>query len=487
MQSRPAAIVIGERRTVIAAVRPPTGKGERPRPLTRTLDYVPPGIMSAPEWFLDRAADVLHGEGTVIVRHVPLNDWGADNRPYRDQIAEFAARAATGGWWASDNAIDRASGWLTLSKKDAGVVHLGVLDGIDQTKTPLFRLDWHPQQIADQLATFQGAVGVPYRASPGTAGCAAIRLWHETKPLDKSGEREIPTWIWREPPDGVMTSGDVMWARKIDTDTRKLRWVHAYDTNRQYLAAMAAVALSWSNPQPDIPDWDMSRAGLWRVKPAGARPRPGPLPPLLDWSIATKANVTWATTALVAQARKAGIKLEIIDAYLSRQVRKQRRDGTEVPGTGRVLRGPAEMFRDAQRACPAVPDHPEDCWCEPCALAATLKQVVNHAVGMMGNPASQVRRIDWHYAIRDMARMLLLIKVYDAAKKHGLFPIKVERDCIWYASDDPDPAALGAKLGVVTDGQIGRLKIERKKCLTMAEYLDEQAVNSARRVAQRRA
>lgn len=475
--SNTSAIVFSHERTTMAHARPPASGG-RPVPILRALDYVPPGIMSDPAWFLDKAADILvDREGVVLTQHVPLYEWGNDKRPFRDQISEFASKAGHGGWWSAQAAVDRGSGWITLSHTATkSRIHLGIMSQLDQEQVPLFDLGWGPDIIAGQLAIFHAAVGVPYRATPGVSGCAAIRRWHERKAVREGSEREIPAWVWREAPDDILPPRDVMWSRPLTDVEKRCRWVHAFDTNKQYLAAMANVPLSWALPTPGGGcEFDAGRAGMWRVVARGSGDRhPGDMPALIDPGSIGGSGSAWVDTSILGEFHRRGVRLEIIDSWLSPAKRRERRDGTEVPGAGRLLRGPAEMFRDAQYANRAVDSHRDGCPCPRCRMAATLKMVPNHAIGMLAAPGSTMRRLDWHYGIRGMARMLLLIKIYKAAEVHGLKPIKVERDCVWYASDDPDPMGVGSRLGVVRNGQIGRLKIEKSKCVTMHDYLEQQ-------------
>jgi hypothetical protein len=464
------AIVITER-TVMAHRR------------NRAVSVVPPAIAGDPVAFLDIASALFakHGEGTLITRHVP-GPWhdNGDGRPLIEQLRTLQGLANRGGWRSTD--AGHKSGWITFTHKDGKApVHLGVLTALDPAAVPLFDLGWPPEQIARQLAEYAAATGVAYRATPGVAGVALIRGYHENKPVRAGAEREVPMWMWDRAPDDIHTPGDIVWKRAMLPEEKKRRHVVAFDVNKQYLAAMAAVPLSWDFPQPTgAREFDPTAAGLWHiVAPRGSellgRTDGGPpLPTVLNPTHISSTRSCWVATPVLAYLHELGTPAEVLDSITAPAVRREFPNGVAWPGSGRWLRNPAERLRDAIAQHGRPVGHKRDCGCPSCRMAGTLKRTANEAIGLMATARTRIRRLDVHHSVRDHARVSELRKIYRAAAA-GFHPFRVAHDCVYYALDDPEPPAeLVDALGAVTHGQIGRFKHEKEKSTTMAAYVAEQ-------------
>lgn len=445
--------------------------------------------------FLDGAADAFAkvGEGTILTLWVPgLPTYGHDERPVAEQFREFQGRANAAGWRSTSANIEHGSGWVTFTHKDRqrAVVHLGVLTALDAARTPLFNPGGDPERIAQQLAEFHAATGVPYRATPGVAGIAVIRRYHETKFVRPGSSREEPRWMWENPPD-VHTPGDIVWRRQLTQRERRRRFVLALDVNKQYLAALSAVSVSWGCPvATGAREFDPSAAGLWHiVAPEGhellGRPDgTSALPTLLNPAYIGRNGSCWVTTPILAELYEHGKPAEILDSYTSVPVRRVV-GGRELPGAGRWLREPAERLRDAIAQHGRPVGHHRLCDCPSCRMAVTLKMCGNEAVGLMATATARIRRYDVHCTVRDTARVGVLRKVWAAARR-GWSPFRVAHDCLYYAADSPEPPAeLLDALDVVTNGQIGRFKFEEEKSTTMADYLAAERRRNREKAARR--
>ncbi len=437
---------------------------------TRILDGIPGHALTGAGTFLTGCANLFAGgrDGTVITRHVPAAPWGAADGTPTEQLGRFLQDARAAGWHCTNAALDHGSGWVTFTRDDTPTIHLGVCAAMPEASQPLFDPAWTAEQICRQLAVYAAAVGVPYRTTPGITGCEVIRRYHETKAPGRNGFRPMPTWVW---PNGVVmrditTPGEILWNRKPTVAEAACRWVHVFDVSKQFLAAMAAAELSWPAPEHTGAEiFDPGRAGIWQILLPAAERRVGAktkaLPPLLNLAKIAPNGMVWVTTPVGALLTRMGVPFEVFDSWTAPRVRHTSSDGREIPGTGRWLREPAEKLRDALAMHGRPAGHKGLCFCAQCRLVTTMKATGNGAVGMLAAPNSALRRPDVAATIRDLARVLLLMKLYRAYKDHKISPVRVVHDAVYFTSDSPDHREIGAQIGAVSNGQIGRFRWDR--------------------------
>lgn len=459
------------------------------------VSTLPDGLMSNVAELLDKCSDrfIRAGEGTLLVPHLPLTEWGNDPRPREDQMRDLIHAVRAAGWRVSDAAITHRSGWITCAREDSAAVHVGVLPFLADDE--LIDPAWPITDIGRQLVTYAAAMGAVYRSTPGVTGVAYIKHWHESKaPRRGASKADVPRWLWDDVPDTfTSTPADIVWERPLTGDERRMAFVHCYDTTKQYLAALAQAYLSWGAPQPAGAErFDPQRHGLWLIV---ARPHQhlhaGGVP-VLNPNRVLPNGTAWVTTPILSYlADEYRCAPEIIDAYLSPPLRAmwgggELDDPGGLPGAGRWLRLIAERWRDGivQHGRPI--GHDGYCRCAPCRLANTLKATPNEAIGMMAAKTSGLRRMDVAATVRDLARVNFHRKIRLAVQA-GYRPVRVYHDAAYYVTNNPDPAAgPGGALGAV-DGtaRIGRFRIDKRKTVTVAEYMAERAAAKAKSRARR--
>lgn len=216
-------------------------------------------------------------------------------------------------------------------------------------------------------------------------------------------------------------------------DQDDLPYVHAYDLNRAYVgAAQACAVCPWGLKHTGRAPWDKTLAGWWRVELAHDRgtlawglPLPHPagyLPgdPAVRW-------VTAPTVELLTELTEAGIYggFKILDSWTG-------------PRRDYPLRTWAEPLSKLYgRAYTRAADDQ--------AIGDTLmdmaKAVGRKTPGALASKTSWCYRPDWWYAIVAMNRCNLFRKLKTAWTADGRLPVRIDVDCAYYASTDPDAHA----------------------------------------------
>lgn len=382
------------------------------------------------------------GEGVLVVRqstHTPQ---------------EWAAQALSNGWAASSELT--SSPWRSYRRRGCGNVHVLLHHLARPEHIPFCAPEWNPYAIYSALARWHELTGVAFRATPGVSAIASLRRhWWG---------RAAPTWRWPERPPELLPTTPPQWRWERSGRKPAGGYVHRFDVNRQYLAAMNAAMLGWPPPEPEgAAAFDPARSGLWRIQIAdprshtqGARLRPN------IFTAFDREGRGMATTPTVAYLAETNVKFEILDAYLSPLYRRNTHaSGKSFPATTRLFRPWAERWAVAQGH--AATGHQRTCTCAACRMQTCLKRGPNEMVGLLGSTAGGVAaRLDLAWTIRDVARVALLRKI-DTAADTGLLPLWVLHDSVWYWTEDPSPAPVVNALGpgtVVGDGQHGRLRYE---------------------------
>lgn len=400
------------------------------------------------------------GEGTVIVPRPPGRVFDDGNHPA--QLAEFAEAAKLAGWSAGAG-VELGKGWVTFYT-DARAVHLGIRSMIDDD--PLVSAIEDPRMLVRSLAVASRLWGAPYRATPGVAGLAALRAIYDTpRPVRRDGKtawvrRDQPKWVWNPPVEMYgWGSGHLIWQREPTPAELAMGHVIALDTKAAYLAAAAGATLAWDAPKhTGAVTWDPSMGGFFRALIRGTMFELFALedaagPPLLNPNHFEHDGTMWITTATMKELdARTGTAPDVWDSYTAH-------------GRQTILRQWAEQIRNA------LPDartagYPQ--------VRETGKRVYSEAVGLMAAPGGRVSRRDWHATVIEESRVRAVRKS-DQAIKLGYVPLKVKTDCFWYASPDGDPDPILRALGQDPEApiHIGHFKLDKDKCMTMAEWLAE--------------
>jgi hypothetical protein len=430
----------------------------------RVIPHVPAGLLTDVGLLLDECAQrfVHQGEGTVIVQHCPL-PYSAemlDGITHRVQLEELINKAAAAGWNCTPSALKHASGWATFYKAHHATVHLGILDGMDPDKSPLFPIDgdYTAGDIAAQLARYQELTGVSYRINPGVSGLAMIRQWYNGRPAPRGRTRpDVPSWRWHGNVPEIATPDDIVWERTPSkAEIAAGPFVHGYDLNLAHLAAASACSLGWQQPDATgaIP-FDPARPGVWRIEMPPAQQWGKLFPPVINPGKVARDGTGWISTPGATFLRQLGHAIVVHDSWTSPEIpHAEGREGAAVYGR-QILRPFAERLRDALAMHGRALGHPAPCNCPRCRLRATLKQTYTGAFGMMLTESSGIYRPDWVWNFHDLNRYNLTRKLLTLPNRP---PIMVNKDAAYYLDEHRDPRHLGELLGYSTTGAFGKFK-----------------------------
>lgn len=328
---------------------------------------------------------------------------------------------------------------------------------------PLLDGDPAPGVLADRLRLFAQHVGVAYRLTTAATGLDLID--HARPPrrsLDddlgsnrnrvsvvKNTPAELPAW--RKKTSDARFTGleqDFSWWRRwsaLPASEQGLKYVHAYDRNASYLTPWQSLILgvedlqhhegekaAWNGKEKPgyylVDEWDWPYWGL---------PDPG---------IAAGARVgkgrLWVTVHTMRQLAAHGIEPVVHESYTW---------GT----TARYLEGPGKTLSQARKSLLELSDTSDDA----AAVLGAIKLLYSATVGKLAErehrPDFHLWRPDWRDHVLGATKTAILRTLTDAGERSNRHPLAVDRDAIFYASDDPnpasawpgDPAKLGTNLG----------------------------------------
>lgn len=454
----------------------------------QVYEHIPAGFLSTPGELFDRVSKMFGEQaGTLILPRVPYNMPEGRTHNELQHVAAMVAEASAHGWRLSGGkpAVDPPArsaacvgathrwgdpgctcpplppaehehpltGWYSFLH-DVGrqYLHVGILPMIDQSKTPLFDVRHDsPARIAGQLVAYERFVGAPYRATPGVAGCAAVRnKWARAsrtpfaRARAKTGEHPEPKW--RVPvPDGVpLAHGDIVWKRApLPAEDEQSK--HIYDMRNMYLSAMQVAGLPYGPIRHRIGiDFAPGVAGVWRIEADTIDPifcTGEILPPLISMRMVEDDGSISITTPLLAELarRKAfGAKgFRVIEAHVAEETRAW-------------LRPIAEDWRNAlYREHPPIPHGPActDDKCGPSCLRFALSATYKQTNGMIAKDGGSIHNPMARAMVVDTGRRNIWVKLWDAFMLTGIAPVAVKTDEVAYYCDR-DSFWLGEKLGV---------------------------------------
>lgn len=378
-------------------------------------------------WWSPVRPDALYRPGDVLdamARLFPDRGGTLILAPQGDPRAVLKAWAdARGGLAEAGWKCTTVEPWTTWTRPDSPRVHVGVL-GLIQSR-PTIEPDTPRVDVARRLAWYAASVGAPWHMTAGVSAHAAIREWFRGRPHQ-------PYWGTSLQPRGLdddrAGSGDMIWRRRAMAEDVAAGWVHSFDMRAARLAAMGVADLAYDRLVHDRgAQFDPAMAGYWRIHAADV-PKP--------WRamLVTPGpdGMCWPTTPVMQWLNRAGINPAVTDAWIA-------------PGK-RLFRGIATRWDWARLEAHHWRPAEERAW-EYQAIQATYRE----GCGMFAKWGGSIFRADWYHTIMDRQRVTVLDHITRIQTDHGLMPIAVQTDRLWYASPhrwgDTAAEALGLDLG----------------------------------------
>lgn len=320
--------------------------------------------------------------------------------------------------------------------------------------------DPDPQVLARRAQLVTDTLGVTWDSSGGRTGLSLLSKLRPAKPA--GGRAALVATEFVAPPRPLVKDpartprGALLWCRRATDDEAGRGFIHGYDVNAQYLAALGAAEVGVGEPvhHPDGAEFSAKVAGLWRIKPpAGGDWR---LPDITRPAGPVPGTTAWYPTVVVRYlAETGGAAPEILEAY------------TWPDTTRRYFTRWVETVRDARsalitQAAAGDPDAP--------AVLSAVKQTYKALVGRFarqedGRLQSPLYRPDWRLTVVSTASVTLLRKLQRAGDEADQWPVLVSTDEVLYLSDDPDPVTAIPDALRLGDG-LGQFKVSRSAPVT---------------------
>lgn len=403
----------------------------------RHYNTVPAGLLYDVPRLLDTFARELDGsnpEGVIIIAGVKPGD-----------ITDDAwTQAGTLGW-----SFGRPGSWVTCWRNARRMtrIHIGFLDAMDQTRTPLFTLDQEHSEIALLLGQYHEITGGPFHATPGVSGHGAIRELCKpprARAVKPGGERiQAPTPKWMSDATHeqkyLRGAGPLIWKCTPGADHAGPQSVrHTFDVNAQYLAAArnARLAVDDLVHTGAGQQFDASIAGYWLINGGYVTSddrMTNVMPPVVRGT-----GQTWVTTPVMEylHQRHPANAPRVLDSFTA-------------PGKT-VLRPWAEKLRGARAELLEDAEHRLGG-----QLLTAVKATYTQSMGLLGRTGGRIYRRDWYDTIVDMARINLLRRIDKVYTTLGEAPTAVNVDAVTYRTV-LDAGTVGLALGVGTG--IGQFK-----------------------------
>jgi hypothetical protein len=369
-------------------------------------------------------------------------------------------RAGENGWRASITVDKRGpeTGWLTWTHEVSGKkIHMGILNLMDQSRTPLFSLDASAGAIAARVIEYHRVTGALWRMTAGVSGCVGIRanVAERVAQANASVDREAlaarvahgrndrpvllsePHWRWDAAPESLHGLGHMTWMREL-VPAERHGLIYVFDIRAQFLAAMAGARIGWGKPShTSQPVFDPERAGYWRI-PAPTLPV---RPPLVDPKKIDKWGSTWVTTPAMVYFDSLGIRPAPSESWTTAT-------------SSQILKPWATRLRSVLDYT-ATPDINADPRFIP---AAALKRTYTETIGMFTVTGGSIYRPDWWDTIIDLARVNMMRKLDRARQVLGVWPVKIYHDAVYYPGAEDERDAIASAIGVNIN--IGKFKYQ---------------------------
>jgi hypothetical protein len=317
------------------------------------------------------------------------------------------------------------------------------------------------------IGKFRAATKFNYIANPAVVFFNMIRAMHRgpgTLDLTASlAPKDFPAVFGT---DGAITRD--IWVRPLTAEERSGGFIHVFDKNGMYLAAMSSLALGFGVPKhvPHPIQFDKKMVGYFkaRITPPASWPATLPHPCFIKLDH-DRGTHQWQASPALNFACEIGCKIDIVEAWV-------------FPEKHRPLEPVYVGLRDARTALMEDAD-------EECRIALTVvKQVYANGIGNLANTRHRqsaemfnLQRPDWRHFIRSQARANLLRNIVKA----GLRPFGIRTDAIYIVSTSSDPMVAAGAL------RIGKTLADWKHVKTLPldllprEFFDDRAAASPQR------
>jgi hypothetical protein len=419
---------------------------------TNAFSLIAPGALYHAGRLLRDIGESFYGndEGLLIVPSIPAGlDESHAIEPHTWET--MYARAHENGWrspWTDGRAAE--TGWITWTHEVSGKkIHMGILNLMDQSRTPLFALDASAGAIAARVIEYHRVTGALWRMTAGVSGCVGIRA-NVAERVRRDNEQALrtgigtvisePHWRWDAAPDSLHGLGHMTWMREL-VPAERHGSVYLFDIRAQFLAAMAAARIGWGKPShTSQPVFDPERAGYWRI-PASTLAGHSARPPLVDPKKIDKWGSTWVTTPAMVYFDSLGIRPAPSESWTTAT-------------SSQILKPWATRLRSVLDYT-ATADINADPRFIP---AAALKRTYTETIGMFTVTGGSIYRPDWRDTIIDLARVNMMRKLDRARQVLGVWPVKIYHDAVYYPGAEDDRDAIASAIGVNIN--IGKFKYQ---------------------------
>jgi hypothetical protein len=374
---------------------------------------VPPGTLDAGVGVvLAKLGERFANEGVVLLdesaaRAMRLPTTSADIEAADGEHPEL--REARGAGWS----VKKLGDWTTF-RREGLMLRVGILPAL---KSKSFAL----QDPADDMSTltscalWQKVTGSAYHGNVGMAGTAILTR------VTSVGKKHLqPTWK----PKIELVPGfeDDFQTDHFRAPASGMAFAHALDANRSYISSFAnAVMAPWQLKQGGR-TFDKRKGGWWLCElspwqdarmpdPAGYAPTKGP-----RW-------ITTPTVALLMELAEEGVYggVTILDSRIG--------DGSE------LLRPFCHVLRDAYAAVDGQALDQSDAD----RVRTAIKNAGRQTLGLLASETNFIYRPDWWHAGIAMDRSNRWRKMWKTGKTQNRWPLWIDVDNVWYASDEEDP------------------------------------------------
>lgn len=398
---------------------------------TDYLGNTPPEALNSMGSLLVRIASVLHkqreAEGLVLVDELAAAKLGLSEPATDDGRRQRALDAAS----AAGYQFGKLGMYTQFYAKGRPTIHVGRAEMIVNTAESLdpetwpWDPVWHPEMTTG-LQHWHRLTEVAWQAGPAVMG---LELMHRTltpyRLPEVKGQRRPDVRDDSTPHDAVESMWSMeMWSRHDDGG-----FLHGYDKRRAGISAAGVAKLSPAKLMRRKREFSPKWAGWWHVTVspwALGHQMPHPMGPGAMERHRKSMWVTTPTMELCAELAELGVLSmpEVIDS---------------LTGPARQVLAPWQKRLEGAYSAPA--DDFE--YSEKCRerVGNAVKVVGTRSIGMLGKAdgRSSIWRPDWMHGINATKRANAWRRGWHIGRAEGRWPVAVVDDCMWYASDDPDP------------------------------------------------
>lgn len=398
---------------------------------TDYLGNTPPEALNSMGALLTRIGSVLHkqrdDEGLVLVDELAAAKLGLSEPATDDGTRQRALDAASAAGYRSG----KLGTYTTFYGTGRPTIHVGraeLIVGAAQATDPEtwpWEPVWHPE-ITTGLQHWHRLTGVAWQAGPAVMG---LELMHHTlapyRPPNVKGQRKPDLRDDSTPHD----AGESMWSKDMWTRSERAPFAHGYDKRRAGITAAGIAKLSPAKLQRYKREWSPKFAGWWHVTVSPwqlGHQMPHPMGPAATQRHRKSMWVTNGTMELCAELAQLGVLSmpEVIDT---------------LTGPARQVLAPWQRVLESAYQAPAeYPDYTDK---TRARVQDAVKVVGTRGIGMLNKAdgRSSIWRPDWYHGINATKRANGWRTGWAIGKQEGRWPVAIEDDCLWYASDDPDP------------------------------------------------